>query len=125
MDAETTNAQQPPAPPDTSGGDGSDFAIWWHNEGSGMPPMHGEDAEAHVRRICAIAWSNGADKQFEPLRSLRNEVNCRIEHGAESNGHLPYVQDRLDAIINPNNMLCVKTSHNKKENHEHEIRTPG
>lgn len=38
------------------------FETWWHNEGSGMPPIAGEDAETHVRRICEIAWSNGADK---------------------------------------------------------------
>jgi hypothetical protein len=36
------------------------FEEWWHNEGSGMPPKPGEDAEIHVKRISAIAWSNGA-----------------------------------------------------------------
>lgn len=30
---------------------------------------------------------------------LRNEVNCRIEHGAENGGHLDYVQGSLDAIL--------------------------
>ena len=39
----------------------SAFDVWWHNEGSGMPPQAGEDAETHVRRICEIAWSNGAN----------------------------------------------------------------
>lgn len=28
-------------------------------------------------------------------RGLLNEVDCRIEHGAESGGHLEYVRDRL------------------------------
>jgi len=35
------------------------------------------------------------------IRDLRNEVDCRIEHGAESGGHLEFVRDRLDAIIAP------------------------
>lgn len=33
------------------------------------------------------------------LRELRNEVNCRLEHGADGRGHLLYVQDRLGEII--------------------------
>ncbi len=33
------------------------------------------------------------------VASLRNEVNCRIEHGANSNGHLEYVQKALDKIL--------------------------
>lgn len=35
------------------------------------------------------------------LRDLHNEVDCRIEHGAESNGHLEYVRFRLAALIEP------------------------
>ena len=30
---------------------------------------------------------------------FRTEVNCRIEHGAESGGHLEFVQEQLDAIL--------------------------
>jgi hypothetical protein len=78
------------------------FDVWWHNEGSGMPPLPGEDAETHVHRICAIAWSNGAYKAREQLLNLRTEINCRIEHGAESGGHLEYVQATLDALLTPN-----------------------
>lgn len=40
----------------------------------------------------------------ELILSLRTEVNCRIEHGAESGGHLEYVQEKLDEI------LKIKTS---------------
>ena len=36
------------------------FEKWWHNDGSGMSPKPSEDAETHVKRISAIAWSNGA-----------------------------------------------------------------
>lgn len=37
------------------------FDDWWRHEGSGMPPLPGEDAEAHVRRICRLAWLEAAD----------------------------------------------------------------
>jgi len=33
------------------------------------------------------------------LRALNSEVDCRIEHGAESGGYLEYVRDRLDMIL--------------------------
>lgn len=33
------------------------------------------------------------------LLNLRNEINCRIEHGADGEEHLRYVQSQLDAII--------------------------
>ena len=37
----------------------------------------------------------------EAVWNLRSEVNCRIEHGAESGGHLDYVQRKLDEILQP------------------------
>ena len=36
------------------------FESWWRNEGSGMPPRPNEDHHEHVRRMCEIAWNNGA-----------------------------------------------------------------
>jgi hypothetical protein len=36
-----------------------DFEIWWYDEGSGMPPQPGEDAEEHCYRVAKIAWLNG------------------------------------------------------------------
>jgi len=36
------------------------FETWWHREGSAMRPLDGKDQEEHVKRISAIAWSNGA-----------------------------------------------------------------
>jgi hypothetical protein len=39
---------------------GRRFRVWWHNEGSGLPPLPGMDHEEHVRRISEIAWANGA-----------------------------------------------------------------
>ena len=50
------------------------------------------------------AWNRRAPdpRAVELARSvhaLRTEVNCRIEHGADSGGHLEYVMTRLDAIL--------------------------
>ena len=36
------------------------FRAWWHDEGSGLPPLPGMDHKEHVRRISEIAWANGA-----------------------------------------------------------------
>ena len=36
------------------------FYRWWHNKGSGMSPLPGEDQEEHAHRISRIAWHNGA-----------------------------------------------------------------
>lgn len=36
------------------------FERWWHDEGSGFPPLDGEDRETHMHRVAKIAWSNGA-----------------------------------------------------------------
>ena len=33
------------------------------------------------------------------LMKLRTEINCRIEHGAESGGHLEFVLTKLDAML--------------------------
>jgi hypothetical protein len=42
------------------------------------------------------------DELREAILRLRIEVNCRIEHGAESGGHLEYVQTQLDSMLMPN-----------------------
>lgn len=39
------------------------------------------------------------DSLREDVLCLRTEVNCRIEHGAESGGHLEVVQSKLDEIL--------------------------
>ena len=39
--------------------------------------------------------SGNYDPHFA-LQSIRDEIDCRIEHGAESNGHLEAIRDILD-----------------------------
>ena len=43
--------------------------------------------------------TDGAASMRDAVLALRAEVNCRIEHGADSGGHLEYVQKRLDGIL--------------------------
>jgi len=45
-----------------------EFERWWHDEGSGMAPEQGEDAETHTHRVAYIAWANRAFKgdQWKP-----------------------------------------------------------
>jgi hypothetical protein len=45
----------------------NDFNTWWETEGSGMPPLPNEEHSEHVRRICEIAWSNGAYVEHEKI----------------------------------------------------------
>ena len=44
-----------------------DFEVWWHNEGSGMPPQPDEDAEEHCYRVAKIAWLNSDFRAKYPL----------------------------------------------------------
>lgn len=61
---------------------------------NGAPPSgHGSTGTELLRRAAAEL------DLIEPIRALRNEVDCRIEHGAESGGHLDYVRGKLDAIL--------------------------
>jgi hypothetical protein len=56
-----------------------DFKIWWHREGSGMPPLKGEDTCEHVERISAIAWTNGAYKATEALEAENARLKAEVE----------------------------------------------
>ena len=47
----------------------NDFETWWHNEGSD-PKRFNEDWEEHCKRMCQIAWSNGAFKAREVCAKL-------------------------------------------------------
>ena len=32
------------------------FDDWWHETGSGIKPLEGDDMEAHARRVAEVAW---------------------------------------------------------------------
>ena len=57
----------------------NDFKIWWHNEGSGMPPFKDEETCDHVERVSAIAWSNGAFKATLSLEADNARLKAEVE----------------------------------------------
>jgi DNA repair ATPase RecN len=44
------------------------------------------------------------------VRTIYNEVDCRIEHGASSSGHLEYVKARIEGIITKNRNFATEPS---------------
>lgn len=57
-----------------------DWLVWWHDEGSGMRPVNGQDHESHVRDMTRIAWLNGAFGAAEEIERLRAERD-EARHG--------------------------------------------
>lgn len=43
------------------------FDKWWREEGSGVNPTKSEDVEECMRRLCRIAWMNGAYTEIEHI----------------------------------------------------------
>lgn len=41
-------------------------------------------------------WRGKAARFEQEWHDLFNEVDCRVEHGANSGGHLEYVRDRME-----------------------------
>jgi hypothetical protein len=66
-----------------------DFKIWWHNEGSGMPPRKSEDTCEHVERITEIAWHNGAYKANEKLLDENARLKAEVERLRKAGDWLP------------------------------------
>ena len=52
-------------------------------------------AERDAWKVAAIHHSTKSTQLKQEQNDLLNEVDCRIEHGAESGGHLEYVRTRL------------------------------
>ncbi len=52
-----------------------------------------------IEQFIELAQAEMRDSIRDLILQLRTEVNCRIEHGAESGGHLEYVQSKLDALL--------------------------
>ena len=50
-----------------------DWLVWWHDDGSGMRPINGQDHESHVRDMTRIAWLNGAFGAADEIERLRKE----------------------------------------------------
>lgn len=91
------------------------FNIWWHNEGSGMPPRRDEDAYEHVHRVAQIAWSNGYYTANHGMNELQAQVErlektckwCGVQHHAGENTLCPVTQkDKRIAELEHSRDLC-------------------
>jgi hypothetical protein len=51
----------------------TDFERWWYDEGSCNRPVD-EDIEEFSKRMCEIAWSNGAFKEREACAKLCDDL---------------------------------------------------
>ena len=56
----------------------TDFERWWYDEGSCNRPVD-EDIEEFSKRMCKIAWSNGAFKERDACATLCE--NMALEWG--------------------------------------------
>ena len=71
----------------------NDFETWWYREGSGTR-LPGEDGEEHCKRMCKIAWSNGADKLLTVCQELEESASYWSEYDVPLG-----IVDRLKAAI--------------------------
>lgn len=65
-----------------------------------IPP---NEFKAMLHRLC-MAYNESVKEEvredvWDELRRLNTEIDCRIEHGAESGGHLEYVREHLLRIL--------------------------
>lgn len=76
--------------------------------GEGFPPVCGtgthwfKQSAPGTRCVCgatSIPTPEPSEAMVEAARSLYAEVDCRIEHGADSGGHLEFVRDKLRAAL--------------------------
>jgi len=51
----------------------NEFERWWYHEGSSNRPVD-EDIEEFSKRMCQIAWSNGAFKEREHAALLTERL---------------------------------------------------
>lgn len=57
----------------------TDFEHWWYHEGSQGP--NGMDLEEHCKRMCQIAWSNGAYKEREACAQYAENYDLGTPEG--------------------------------------------
>jgi hypothetical protein len=97
----------------------TDFEHWWYHEGSQGP--NGMDMEEHCKRMCKIAWCNGAFKERERA-ALKGYAGITIWGGDATvtkiftEEEMKYAIDTR-ALINYAVQQCLDalTSHETKE----------
>jgi hypothetical protein len=88
------------------------FRVWWHDEGSLLPPLPGMDHEEHVRRISEIAWANGAyvarygTPENEPVAPTDEELLKLLSRASGLPGCDTYIVDGGRIMSEPNELLA-------------------
>jgi hypothetical protein len=57
------------------------FEHWWRHDGS-QPPEPGLDMEEHCKRMCKIAWDNGAYKERERSAKILEDNAAQCTKGS-------------------------------------------
>jgi len=73
-----------------------DWLVWWHDEGSGMRPVNGQDHESHVRDMTRIAWLNGAFSFADEIERLRTQLEMWQDGNIMAESHRDEIE-RLTA----------------------------
>ena len=79
-------------------GDVDAFERWWYYEGSVSPYTH-HDCEEHTKRMCQIAWSNGAYVAAQPPSEWEGIKAILDEYGLQA---IDFVAD-FKAALEKNN----------------------
>ncbi len=87
--------------------DNSAFELWWHNEGSGMPPYPTEDREIHMLRVARIAWLNGADTGRHHVKLKAYYAHCTsIYDTTQERRDIATLEASGLTVVNPNCDEC-------------------
>jgi len=62
-------------------------------------PSRRDSKQFIVRKDYFDMTHGQALEKIDKVRELRSEIDCRVQHGAESIGHLEYVLKKLNEIL--------------------------
>jgi uncharacterized small protein (DUF1192 family) len=84
-----------------------DWLVWWHDEGSGMRPVNGQDHEEHVRDMTRIAWLNGAFGAADEIERLRTQLEMWQDGNIMAESHRDEIE-RLTAERDEARRMCCE-----------------
>ena len=84
------------------------FDVWWHNEGS-QAPNPTDDMYEHCKRMCEIAWANGAYKALEKPAQQKPAVAAYWAVVDWDEKHIQVDQDTMQLEV-------YETKHHAKAN---------
>lgn len=58
-----------------------EFEKWWHEIGSGLPPLANEDQEAHTKRVAKLAVDAALELRYEIRVPIRLNLPSKSKDG--------------------------------------------